>query len=74
MVLQANIVRYNEETLMKMNQPDHANMDPEAQTSKETFSSKMHESGEQYSLHLSKDLEIPMPPATLAPLQQQDIR
>lgn len=74
---QANIVRYNEETLMKMHQSStHAypEPEPEPQSSKETFSSKMQESGGPFSLLSSKDLEMPMPPVALAPIQQQDIR
>lgn len=69
---QANIMRYNEETLMKMNTSSNTPIRP--QDSEETSSSTGQESGRPYSLFSSKDLEMPMPPLSLAPLQQQGIR
>lgn len=78
-VAQSNILRYNEETLMKMHHSTHSH--PESSRSQlsnfseETPSGKMQESGRPFSLTSpSKDLELPMPPLALAPLQQQDIR
>lgn len=74
MFIQANIVRYNEETLMKMHKSTHANREPEPQSSKETVSNNTQDSGVRFSLQSPKDLEMPMPPLALAPLQKKDIR
>ncbi|KAL8157019.1 hypothetical protein AgCh_001936 [Apium graveolens] len=68
----ANIMRYNEETLMKMNTSNNTPTRP--QHSKETSSSRGQESGGPHYIFSSKDLEMPMPPLALAPLQQQGIR
>lgn len=69
---QANIMRYNEETLMKMSTSSNTPTRP--QDSEETSSSTGQKSGAPYSIFSSKDLEMPMPPLALAPLQQQGIR
>lgn len=68
----ANIMRYNEETLMKMNTSSNTHTRP--QDSEETSSSTGQESTGPYSIFSSKDLEMPMPPLALAPLKQQGIR
>ncbi|KAK2983318.1 hypothetical protein RJ640_016056 [Escallonia rubra] len=71
----ANIVRYNEETLMKMDHLTHAH--PESlkvqlpdNFSKDTSISKMQASGAPHCpTSTYKDLQMPMPPLALAPLQ-----
>ncbi|KAK3005253.1 hypothetical protein RJ639_017019, partial [Escallonia herrerae] len=73
----ANIVRYNEETLMKMDHFTHAH--PESSKvqlpdnfSRDTSISKMQASeGPHSPTSTYKDLEMPMPPLALAPLQQR---
>ncbi|GER25352.1 chloroplast sensor kinase [Striga asiatica] len=77
--LLANIVRYNNETLRKMQQS--YDEQPEvtspisSNTSMETFISKMQDTGNQLSLssRSNNDSEFPMPPLALAPSHQQQI-
>lgn len=66
---QANIVRYNEETLNKMDSPSYVH--PESLRSQLSTSISMEPDGLSST---SSDLEMPMPPLALAPLRQQDIR
>lgn len=68
----ANIMRYNEETLMKMNTSSNTPARP--QDPEETSKSTRQESRGPSSIFSSKDLEMSMPPLALAPLQQQGIR
>ncbi|CAA0814100.1 Chloroplast sensor kinase- chloroplastic [Striga hermonthica] len=76
----ANIVRYNNETLRKMQQS--YDEQPEVRspissnTSMETSISKIQDSGNQLCLssRSNNDSEFPMPPLTLAPSHQQRIR
>ncbi|KAI3467602.1 hypothetical protein Pfo_024265 [Paulownia fortunei] len=75
----ANIMRYNNETLKKMQQSSNAQpeMSPQlsSNVSMETSISKMAESSGQLSISsTSKDSEFPMPPLALAPSHQQGIR
>lgn len=65
----ANIVRYNEETLNKMDSPSYVH--PESLRSQLSTSISMEPDGLSST---SSDLEMPMPPLALAPLRQQDIR
>ncbi|WOH16591.1 hypothetical protein DCAR_0936149 [Daucus carota subsp. sativus] len=64
----ANIMRYNEETLMKMNTSSNTPTRP--QDSETTSGSTGKESRGTYFNFSSKDLEMPMPPLALAPVQQ----
>lgn len=75
----SNIVRYNEESSKKMHHstdsPPESSRSQLSSFSKETSAGKMQEFGGPFSLtSTSRDLELPMPPLALAPLQQQDIR
>ncbi|CAK9136019.1 unnamed protein product [Ilex paraguariensis] len=77
----ANIIQYNEETLKKMHHSNIAHPESTRSQLSDNFSgeiplSKIEESGGlQFSLtSTSKDLEMPMPPLALAPIQQQGIR
>lgn len=79
-VFQANILRYNEENLKKM--PDSAHIHPELvrsqlpdKFSRDSSSNKLQNSDDPRSQNTeAKDLEMPMPPMTLAPLRQHGIR
>ncbi|KAK9276267.1 hypothetical protein L1049_005798 [Liquidambar formosana] len=76
----ANIVRYNEEALEKMHNsayshPESVRSQLSNSISMESSSNMMQNSSELHSLASStKDLEMPMPPLALAPLQQDGIR
>ena len=61
-------MRYNEETLMKMNTSSNTPTRP--QDSETTSGSTGKESRGTYFNFSSKDLEMPMPPLALAPVQQ----
>ncbi|XP_057486412.1 chloroplast sensor kinase, chloroplastic isoform X2 [Actinidia eriantha] len=67
----ANIVRYNDETLKKMHRS--SSVHPESVRS-QLSTSIMETEGSVSLSSISKDVEMPMPPLALAPLQQQDIR
>ncbi|PSS13616.1 Chloroplast sensor kinase [Actinidia chinensis var. chinensis] len=67
----ANIVRYNDETLKKMHRS--SSVHPESVRS-QLCTSIMETDGSVSLSSISKDVEMPMPPLALAPLQQQDIR
>lgn len=78
-IFQANIVRYNEETLKKMYKSTYAHADSVNQLSdnfwRETSSSKAEESGEPLSLtSAANDLDMPTPPLALARVSQHGIR
>ncbi|GFZ00046.1 chloroplast sensor kinase [Actinidia rufa] len=68
---QANIVRYNDKTLKKMHRS--SSVHPESVRS-QLCTSIMEMDGSVSLSSISKDVEMPMPPLTLALLQQQDIR
>ncbi|XP_059633665.1 chloroplast sensor kinase, chloroplastic [Cornus florida] len=76
----ANIVRYNEETLEKMDhstdpRPESVRSQMSDYTSQESSVGKMQESGGPLPLTFAnKDLEMPMPPLALAPVKQEGIR
>ncbi|KAK6139193.1 hypothetical protein DH2020_027072 [Rehmannia glutinosa] len=75
----ANIMRYNNETLKKMQQPSDAQPEMNSQLSNnismETSIGWMQESSGQLSISsASVDSEFPMPPLALAPSRQQGIR
>uniref|UniRef100_A0A803L0U9 Histidine kinase/HSP90-like ATPase domain-containing protein n=1 Tax=Chenopodium quinoa TaxID=63459 RepID=A0A803L0U9_CHEQI len=78
--LVANIMRFNEESLKKMDVSSYAQ--PEMRTFKlpkdvptHPPADKIRDSDQQHSLSLAiKDLEMPMPPLALAPVQQHSIR
>ncbi|KAK6160281.1 hypothetical protein DH2020_003662 [Rehmannia glutinosa] len=75
----ANIMRYNNETLKKMQQPSDAQPEMNSQLSNnismETSIGWMQESSGQLSISsASVDSEFPMPPLALAPSHQQGIR
>lgn len=78
-VFQANIVRYNEETLKKIRNSTYVH--PESVRSQllgyfwETHSDSMQKLGPALSSNTAtKDLEMPMPPLALAAVQQHNIR
>jgi hypothetical protein len=74
---QTNIVRYNEENLVKIDESMHESLRNQLSNvlSKDTSITTGHEYGGPFSLSSkSRDLEMPMPPLTLAPLLSQDIR
>ncbi|KAK9707453.1 hypothetical protein RND81_07G198400 [Saponaria officinalis] len=76
----ANIMRFNEESLKKMGgtsytQPELRIYKLPNDSSNETSSDKIEELGRKTSSSLAiKDLEMPMPPLALAPLQLHSIR
>ncbi|XP_052205061.1 chloroplast sensor kinase, chloroplastic isoform X4 [Diospyros lotus] len=69
---EANIVQYNEDTLQKMQHSSYAH--PGSTRSQLSTSITGQEDGSSSCTSTLKDLEIPMPPLALAPLQQQGIR
>lgn len=76
----ANIMRYNEETLEKRHKsvylhPESVRSQLSNSFSKASSSNKIQSSGEPLSLvSLASDLEMPMPPPALAPVQHHNIR
>lgn len=75
----SNIIRYNEETFKKIQSSSFGN--PESSISqltndsvKDPSSLRTRNSGQSLSISSIKDLEMPMPPLALAPLQQQGVR
>lgn len=76
----ANIVRYNEETLKKMNNsayshPESVRSQLSNNFSRENSGNKLQNSCKPLSLDTpAKDLEMLMPPLALAPLKQNGIR
>ncbi|XP_021746511.1 chloroplast sensor kinase, chloroplastic-like [Chenopodium quinoa] len=80
LLTKANIMRFNEESLKKMDGSSYAQ--PEMRTFKlpkdvptHPPTDKIRDSDQQRSLSLAiKDLEMPMPPLALAPVQQHSIR
>ncbi|XP_021901316.1 chloroplast sensor kinase, chloroplastic isoform X2 [Carica papaya] len=73
----ANILRYNEETLKKMHDAHHESMRSHLSDtfSRENSSNNLQKFAERLSLGAGeKDLEMPMPPLTLAPLHNHAIR
>lgn len=76
----ANIMRYNEETLEKKHKsayshPESVRSQLSNSFSKASSSNKIQSSGEPLSLvSLASDLEMPMPPHALAPVQHHNIR
>ncbi|PIN22935.1 hypothetical protein CDL12_04344 [Handroanthus impetiginosus] len=66
----ANILRYNNETLKKMQQSSEA----QPETSSQLPSGIQKSSGQLSISSTSKDSEFPMPPLALAPSHQQGIR
>lgn len=80
MFLQANIVHYNEETLKKMPNSSFANPEAARPPFSHNFprdgsSTKMQNPGEPLSLSTApRDVEMPMPPPALAPVEQHGIR
>lgn len=76
----ANIVRYNEETLKKMNNsayshPESIRSQLSNNFSRENSGNMLQNSCKPISLDThAKDLEMPMPPLALAPLKQNGIR
>ncbi|PWA64602.1 chloroplast sensor kinase [Artemisia annua] len=76
-VTKTNIVRYNEENLVKIDESMHESLRNQLSNvlSKDTSITTGREYGGPFSLSSkSRDLEMPMPPLTLAPLLSQDIR
>ncbi|XP_028114613.1 chloroplast sensor kinase, chloroplastic isoform X1 [Camellia sinensis] len=71
-VTKANIIRYNEETLKKMHHSSYVH--PEPVPSQLSTNISTDTDGPFSFTSTSKDLEIPMPPLALAPLQQEGIR
>ncbi|OMO60250.1 hypothetical protein CCACVL1_24292 [Corchorus capsularis] len=72
----ANIVRHNEETLKKMHNSSHSRPESlRSQLSDDFSSNRLENSGVLLSLSTTdKDLELPMPPLTLAPVHKHEIR
>lgn len=71
----ANIMRYNKETLKKIPHPESVRSQLSNKIPDEDCSSGLQKSREQHSsLPAVKDLEMPMPPLALAPLQGHVIR
>ncbi|XP_024960906.1 chloroplast sensor kinase, chloroplastic [Cynara cardunculus var. scolymus] len=73
----ANIVRYNEENLMKIDESTHESVRSQLSNvfTKDTSIAKAREYGGPFSLSSkSNDLEMPMPPLVLAPSSNQNIR
>lgn len=66
---QTNIVRYNEETWNKVHRSSYVH--PESVRSQTSTSISLESDGLSSS---SNDLEMPMPPLALAPLQQEGVR
>lgn len=74
---QTNIVRYNEENLAKIEESTHESTRSQLSNffSNDTSTPTGHEYGGPFSLSSkSGDLEMPMPPMTLAPLITHNIR
>lgn len=79
-MVQVNIVHYNEERLKKM--PNSTFVNPEAARPpffhgfpRDDSNTKTQNPGEPLSLSTApRDLEMPMPPPALAPVQQHGIR
>ncbi|CAL5396059.1 unnamed protein product [Camellia sinensis] len=71
-VTKASIIRYNEETLKKMHHSSYVH--PEPVPSQLSTNISTDRDGPFSFTSTSKDLEIPMPPLALAPLQQEGIR
>ncbi|OMO81639.1 hypothetical protein COLO4_23463 [Corchorus olitorius] len=71
----ANIVRHNEETLKKMHNSSHSRPESlRSQLSDDFSSNRLENSGVLLSLSTTdKDLELPMPPLTLAPVHEHEI-
>lgn len=68
LLTKANIMRYNEETLRRINSPSYAHPD----SKKAHISSEFGDLGAKISLGTTdKDLEMPMPSLALAPLRQE---
>lgn len=75
--MQNNIVRYNEENLMRIDESTHDSVRSQLSNafSKDTSVTEGREYGGPFSLtSKNKDLEMPMPPLALAPLLNQNIR
>ncbi|GAV63038.1 hypothetical protein CFOL_v3_06560 [Cephalotus follicularis] len=76
----ASILRYNEDTLKKMQNiscghPESVRPHLLENLSRNNFDNKLQSSGGPLSLNSAgKDLEMPMPPLALAPLRQNGIR
>ncbi|CAM8876689.1 unnamed protein product [Rhodiola kirilowii] len=75
----SNIIRYNEETFKKIHGSSYKS--PQSSTSqlsddsvKDPSDQRTRNIGSSLSLSSAKDLEMPMPPLALAPLQQQGVR
>lgn len=78
--VQANIMRYNEEAIKKMNGSNHILAESEKtqlldSSSRDGSANKMNETGvEPFSLSTTaQDIEMPLPPLALAP-QRHGIR
>ncbi|KAF8015661.1 hypothetical protein BT93_H1246 [Corymbia citriodora subsp. variegata] len=70
----ANIMRYNEETLKKMHNSTNAHPGSGRSQLTDNIQSEFSE-GDRFSQNSAvKDLELPMPPLALAPIQQHGIR
>ncbi|KAJ0638156.1 hypothetical protein HanOQP8_Chr17g0682091 [Helianthus annuus] len=72
-----NIIRYNEENLVKIDESTHESMRSQLSNffSNDTSTPAGREYGGPFSLSSkSGDLEMPMPPMALAPLLNQNIR
>ena len=72
--LQANIVRYNEEAIKRMNGSTHILAESARSQLLDSFprdgsANKMNKSNESLSLAAAHDVEMPLPPLALAPLQ-----
>jgi hypothetical protein len=73
--MQANIMRYNEESIKKMNGSNHIFSESiKSQfldsSPRDGFPNKMNKSGEPLSLGVAaQDIEMPLPPLALTPLQ-----
>lgn len=78
LLTKANIMRFNEESLKKMDGSNYAQPEPRMlpnDMSSQTSADKGRSFDRQPSLSLAvKDLEMPMPPLALAPLQENGIR
>lgn len=76
---QANIMKFNEESLRKMDDSSYTHPDLKTfklpDTSTDTSADGKSDFDQQRSLSLTvKDLEMPMPPLALAPLREDSIR
>jgi hypothetical protein len=68
--MQTNIMRYNEESIKKMNGSNHIFTESVKSQFLDSSPREMNKSGEPLSLGVAaQDIEMPLPPLALTPLQ-----